>query len=626
MSKNDEHKEEEKKNGRIDSVAGIAGSVDKGEGDSTKENAFEGDSASEDGVAGKKHRDASEDGTRLASEKTQRLEAPAQKQFDEAETVPLPKVMSAHETSVMATVSGFNPRRARADASAFGNGSEAERERLSAAQSAVAHGDAWRSDAGAHDAHGAKKLRFRRWQIALIAVIAVVLLLATAYGIGSMHWSQRFYPNTSVGTVDLSGKTFEEAESVSYTAPDDAVLTVTDSAIGSKDELKASDIGVSYDYRGALSKLEESHSSALWFIDAFNGVQRHEDPNASYDEAALEAAAKAMSCMTAEREEPVDARLKYEDGTFSISPEKQGTAIDQEALLEAVKKSVSEGQRELEIADLGIYKKPTVSSDDAALASALDLGQRMLTAEVTFTDGASEKTITRNDIAGMLYIGEDGKTVEVDQDAVAEWMSVLGKEYDTAGKTRDFKTTGGSTVQVSGGDYGWITDEASMVKVAIDAIKTGKPSEHDIVWQQTAAQNGNDEWGGTYVEVSIAQQHLWCYKNGELALSCDVITGKPDGRHDTSTGVYTIKMKASPYVMVGDDENGDGKPDYRTPCDYFILWTNTGIAFHDATWQPSFGGSMYKQGYGSHGCVNMSYSTVQKLWDLVSEGDPVICY
>ena len=38
------------------------------------------------------------------------------------------------------------------------------------------------------------------------------------------------------------------------------------------------------------------------------------------------------------------------------------------------------------------------------------------------------------------------------------------------------------------------------------------------------------------------------------------------------------------------------------------------IGFHDATWQPGFGGSMYMDGYGSHGCVNLSYGDAEALY------------
>ena len=50
------------------------------------------------------------------------------------------------------------------------------------------------------------------------------------------------------------------------------------------------------------------------------------------------------------------------------------------------------------------------------------------------------------------------------------------------------------------------------------------------------------------------------------------------------------------------------------------------IGFHDATWQSAFGGTRYKDGYGSHGCVNLSLSKAGALYDVIQIGDPVIVH
>ena len=43
---------------------------------------------------------------------------------------------------------------------------------------------------------------------------------------------------------------------------------------------------------------------------------------------------------------------------------------------------------------------------------------------------------------------------------------------------------------------------------------------------------------------------------------------------------------------------------------------------HDASWRSSFGGEIYKYN-GSHGCINMPYYNVSKLYDMVQVGTPV---
>ena len=54
--------------------------------------------------------------------------------------------------------------------------------------------------------------------------------------------------------------------------------------------------------------------------------------------------------------------------------------------------------------------------------------------------------------------------------------------------------------------------------------------------------------------------------------------------------------------------------------------TNSGVGFHDATWQPAFGGSLYLKGYGSHGCINVSYSAAETLYNMITFDEPVVVY
>ena len=49
-------------------------------------------------------------------------------------------------------------------------------------------------------------------------------------------------------------------------------------------------------------------------------------------------------------------------------------------------------------------------------------------------------------------------------------------------------------------------------------------------------------------------------------------------------------------------------------------------ALHDAWWQPGFGGTMYRDGYGSHGCVNLPTSAAESLYALIHVGDVVVVH
>ncbi len=62
--------------------------------------------------------------------------------------------------------------------------------------------------------------------------------------------------------------------------------------------------------------------------------------------------------------------------------------------------------------------------------------------------------------------------------------------------------------------------------------------------------------GGTYIWVSIADQQLSYFVDGQLALSSPVVTGNA-GNHDTPTGEYSVIYKARNVNLKGLEDNGE---------------------------------------------------------------------
>lgn len=121
--------------------------------------------------------------------------------------------------------------------------------------------------------------------------------------------------------------------------------------------------------------------------------------------------------------------------------------------------------------------------------------------------------------------------------------------------------------------------------------------------------------GGTYVEISINQQHMWYYKNGKLVVETDVVTGNY-GTNDTPKGAYSIIYKASPATLMNNSH-----------VTFWLPFTSDGCGIHDASWRSSweYGGTRYK-GHGSHGCVNTPYNAVKKIYNNISSGTRVVVY
>lgn len=115
----------------------------------------------------------------------------------------------------------------------------------------------------------------------------------------------------------------------------------------------------------------------------------------------------------------------------------------------------------------------------------------------------------------------------------------------------------------------------------------------------------------SYIEVSIANQTLNYYENGQLILTSPVVTGINNG---TPTGNFKVLNKATNVNLKGAD--------YISHVNYWIAFIGSSYGMHDASWRSTFGGNIYKYN-GSHGCVNMPYYKVKELYNLVEIGTPV---
>ena len=107
-------------------------------------------------------------------------------------------------------------------------------------------------------------------------------------------------------------------------------------------------------------------------------------------------------------------------------------------------------------------------------------------------------------------------------------------------------------------------------------------------------------------------------------LSTDVVTGNPNKGNATPPGVYSLTYKTKNATLRGE-RRPDGTYSYETPVKYWMPF-NGGIGFHDASWQPYFGGNRFREGGGSHGCINLPADKAAELYNRIDESVPIVCF
>ena len=448
---------------------------------------------------------------------------------------------------------------------------------------------------------------------AAAAVIAV--LLGTAYCVKAQEWTDRFLPNTSVNSVDVSGLTALQAEKLFDERAADYRITIhareQDDAV-----LSGEDAGLSFAFGETFRNLIESQNIYTWF-SRLNASKEYEiDTIASVDDAVFQKAVDSLPCMReADFRQPEDAHLKTDSrGVFSVVPEVRGTALDREAAAEAIREAVCALKPEISLEDAGVYEEPAVLSDDPGLLDAVEAANRYTETVITYESGDGT-VLDGSTIRGWIKLNSDN-TVSLDSEAIRSFVSDLSKQYDTYGKAKPFHTSWGQDITVKGGTYGWKVDQAAEAEWLAGTIPTGQKVSRMPAFSRTAASHGAADYGNTYVEVNLTAQHLYFYKDGKQIVSSDFVSGNVSRGTVTHTGVYQIAYKQRDATLKGEN--------YSSHVNFWMPF-NRGEGLHDALWRSSFGGSIYLTS-GSHGCVNLPYSAAEQIFENISAGTPVIVY
>ena len=470
-----------------------------------------------------------------------------------------------------------------------------------------------------------------------IMAVAIVGGVIGAYAYGKKAYDGVFLANTTINKVDVSKLTPEQAVAKltgQIDFNDQISITKRD---GSKVNIDLKDLDLTNNIGDAVSQAFEKQDHTMWFRSLLNDTSYEFDPDSSFNDTKLNAIIKRNVIESQNVIESKNAYIEQTDDGFTVVKEVVGNSIDKNKLgdiYDYISSELSKGNYDISIADLDVYEKPTIVAED--LQEQVDSLNKIATIELKFDFVYEKATLKGTRFMDWLDFNEDG-TYTVDKSEVQKYVDELAEKYDTYRKDRKFKSTNKGTITVEGGSgiYGWWLNtepEGGMADYIIELIEDGKSGTFDPIFYSSGGidYEGNpdcwtaeDDIGNTYLEIDFYAQHMWFYKNGKKTWECEIVSGLPTEGRNTPEGVYKLWNKESPSKLKG--ENGGDK--WETTVSY---WNNisdwgTQIGIHDATWQPYFGGELYKWS-GSHGCINVSYESAKYVYENVPIGTPVVAY
>ena len=457
-------------------------------------------------------------------------------------------------------------------------------------------------------------------KILLCTLFISLAAIFLAYLSFVIYFSNHFLFHTEINGIDATGMTAQQLEDAFAKEVDDYSLTIQ-GRNDLTDTISASDISMKYTTNKEIHDLLKKQNQFLWIGSVFHATKKDVTHCISFDEDQLKERCDSLAFFKKENiTKPKNATIAYLKGQgYCLVSEKAGTKVNKKALQKNVKEAILTLEPSLSLERSKCYVKPTITVETPKLKKLYAKIQRYSNAKITYTFGSKKAVVDSSKIHNWITVDNKKMKANINKDKVRSYIDTLASTHNTYGRNRTFTCSTGKKATVSGGDYGWLMDREKETDSLIRLIQKGAKKKKQPTYLQTAASHGTPDWGNTYVEINLSQQHLWYYKNKKLIIDSDFVSGNISKGYNTPQGVYSI-MYLERNAILGARSNAD----YRTPVSYWMPF-NGGIGMHDATWRSKFGGSIYLTN-GSHGCINLPKAVAATIFANISSKTPVICY
>lgn len=466
------------------------------------------------------------------------------------------------------------------------------------------------------------KERQRRSWLPIAAILVLIALLGAVYVGLAQYYTDRFPMRTQINGIDVSNLTAASVKRKLNAEAQKYTLTIQERSGGSE-TISSGDIDLNYNDNGDVDTLLAGYNRWEWPINLFFVDELVAAEGTVYDEELVQEVIAELDCFDPKTViSPSDACLVLTDDGITIQKEVEGTELDVEKATERLLKAIKSGETQVDLEAEGLYLAPEIRSDSETLIAEQEKLAKWLSAEITF-DFEDDRIMTVDRDVIYSWLTEDDQGVySIDLEKATEWVKTeLAYKTDTFGLTHEFKTHDGETISLTGGDYGWCIAREDTAKKIIESVKEGKVETMEPEYLYKANFRGVNDIGDKYIEVDLGEQKVFAYKDGELLVESDVVTGCVSKGTETPSGsVWAVDCHKSPATLGTMDTMG-----YSSPVTYWMSFTGN-VGLHDADgWRSAYGGNIYKTN-GSHGCVNTPYSAMQTIFQNFNVGDPVIVH
>ena len=223
----------------------------------------------------------------------------------------------------------------------------------------------------------------------------------------------------------------------------------------------------------------------------------------------------------------------------------------------------------------------------------------------------------------LAQLGQTAAGIQALLDARTSAYNQLADTRSTLASAQSIGAAVGNrpgTISYLAGQLSSAADQATFQSIA-GQLYQQKQALASAIFTKQMAPVAYNAGVGKIIVVSLSRQVLTAYQDGTVVQTTFVATGRP--QLPTPPGVYQIFHRYSPYKMISPWP-------YGSPWWYAPSWTNWAMEFigggyfiHDAPWRSWYGpgANLYN---GTHGCVNVPYSSMAFLWNWAPIGTTVV--
>lgn len=484
-----------------------------------------------------------------------------------------------------------------------------------------------------------KKQQSTAGEIFILCFFMLLLIVFISYFLLAYYYQSGFSVNTWINGVYCTGKTVEEVNAELMTEViEPPVIMISTNSGGDEAYDNLIDLGemdFQCDYLSVLNEYMSSQNPFLW-VDNLISHQNHEiEPRVTYDEKAFREAFE-QTCVQqySERLAETYVVLSFDEKDGWNFHDGLTHRIDMDMTLKLVKEAIEEGQYEINIDELDCFYDIPLSEEQEEIRRMWEKLQEFINSDIVYDMGAEHIVLDSVQMSHFLkyeyredlrmdypILDEQGQFI-LDEEEIRKFVENLAEEYDTYGKERDFQSSRGDLITIpAGGTYGTTLDQEAEVAFLIenllsDEMHTGEILLHIPTYEKQGNVRGKDDIGGTYIEIDMTEQRMYYYKDFELVLDTDVVTGNINRGMGTPEGVNYVYYMQRNRVLRG--------PGYASPVKFWMA-VKGAVGIHDASWQPIFGGERYKTN-GSRGCINTPTDVMSELYEMAELGTPVLMF